>query len=418
MNVLWLEMRFPASEIGFPTSAISFPTSEFALLISEIVFPTREDAFQMDSWPGAFAARRIAVFFPGDAMIPAVAEKTSNLVKVNPDFPQRAHVQRAATLLRQGGLVAFPTETVYGLGADALNPKAIARIFKAKDRPNWDPLIVHVRDLAMARSLAKDFPAALAEMFWPGPLTLVVAKAAHITDEVTAGRPNVALRMPRHPVATMLLAEAGLPIAAPSANKFGRPSPTRAEHVVADLGQSVDLILDAGPTPMGVESTVLDLTQSPPAILRPGGVTREQIEAVIGLVTLAPSVADEVAKDGLVGPGMSRQHYAPMGRVELFDGAMDDIVNRMLARMIELRNRGHRTGVIICDEMVPLLDKTTDFVSSFGKWGEWDRYAKRLFAAFRVFDAQGIVIILCLLPPAEGMGLAVRDRLQRAAGKA
>jgi L-threonylcarbamoyladenylate synthase len=350
-------------------------------------------------------------------MIPAVAEN-SNIIKLNPEFPQRIHVQKAATLLRTGGLVAFPTETVYGLGADALNPKAVARIFKAKDRPNWDPLIVHVRDLAMAQSLSNNFPATLAEKFWPGPLTLVVEKAARVPDEVTAGRPNVALRMPRHPVATMLLAEAGVPIAAPSANKFGRPSPTRAEHVVEDLGKDVDLILDAGPTPMGVESTVLDTTQTPPAILRPGGVTREQLEAVIGPVALALSVAGEVAKRGLPSPGMNRQHYAPRGRVELFEGVMDDIANQMLARAIDLRNRGHRTGAIICDEMVPLFDKTTDFVSSFGKWGQWDRYAKRLFAAFRVFDAQGIVIILCLLPPAEGLGLAVRDRLQRAAGKA
>src|SRR5258706_676054 len=241
------------------------------------------------------STRRIAVFFTGLAMIPAVAEKNSNIVKVNPDFPQRIHLQRAATLLRQGGIVAFPTETVYGLGADALDTNAVARIFKAKQRPNWDPLIVHVRDLAMARSLAKDFPATLAEKFWPGPLTLVVEKAPSVPHEVTAGRPNVALRMPRHPVAAMLLAEAGLPIAAPSANKFGRPSPTRAEHVVEDLGASVDLILDAGPTLMGVESTVLDLTQSPPAILRPGGVTREQLEKVIGPVNVAPSVADEVA---------------------------------------------------------------------------------------------------------------------------
>lgn len=342
-------------------------------------------------------------------MIPAVAKKSSNIIKINPDFPQRVHIQRAATLLRKSGIVAFPTETVYGLGADALDKTAVARIFAAKQRPHWDPLIVHVRDVAMACTLAKDFPVSVAEKFWPGPLTLVVEKAPHVPDEVTAGRQNVALRMPRHPVAAMLLEEAGLPIAAPSANKFGRPSPTRAEHVFADLGTSVDLILDAGPTLMGVESTVLDLTQSPPAILRPGGVTREELEAVLGPVTVARSVADEMARDG---PGMTPQHYAPLARVELFENT--DV---MLARAIELRNHGRSFGALISDEMVPLLDKTTPYVSSFGKWGEWDRYAKRLFAAFRVLDAQGAVVILCVLPPAEGIGLAVRDRLQRAAGK-
>ena len=264
----------------------------------------------------------------------------SNLVKVNPRYPQRHWLQKAATILRTGGLVAFPTETVYGLGADALDPVAVEKIFRAKQRPGWDPLIVHVRDLAMAESLALEMPASfrqLATAFWPGPLTLVVKKNVRVPDAVTAGRPNVAVRMPRHPVATMLLAEAGLPIAAPSANQFGRPSPTRAEHVVADLGARVNLILDAGPTQLGVESTVLDLTQSPPAILRPGGVTREQLTAVIGLVTLAPSVADELAKQGLAGPGMTRQHYAPRGRVELFAGDRLVVTDRLSARAAELQ---------------------------------------------------------------------------------
>jgi L-threonylcarbamoyladenylate synthase len=353
-------------------------------------------------------------------MIPSVAEKDSNIIKINPDFPQRIHIQKAATILRRGGLVAFPTETVYGLGADALNEKAVARIFAAKQRPNWDPLIVHVRDVAMAQSLAKNLPSVfdtLAAKFWPGPLTMVVEKHARVPDNVTASQPSVAMRLPRHPVAALLLAETGQPIAAPSANKFGRPSPTRAEHVAEDLPSSVDLILDGGPTLLGVESTVLDLTQSPPAILRPGGATREQIEATIGPVTVAPSVAEAVAKKGLASPGTSRLHYSPTARVELFDGVLDEVANQMLARTIELRNRGHRVGAIICDEMVPLLDKTTEFVSSFGRWGQWERYAKRLFAAFRVMDSQGVVVILCLLPPAEGIGLAVRDRLQRAAGK-
>ena len=322
-------------------------------------------------------------------------------------------------MLRRGGLVAFPTETVYGLGADALDKAAVEKIFRAKRRPTWDPLIVHVRDVVMARGLAKGLPPAfesLAGKFWPGPLTLVVEKTERVPDEVTAGRPNVALRVPRHPVATMLLVETGLPIAAPSANRFGRPSPTRAAHVLDDLGKEVDLILDAGPTQLGVESTVLDLTQSPPAILRPGGVTREHIEAVLGPVTLAASVADEVARKGLAGPGMSPTHYAPLARVELFEGAMDDVVNRMIARAIELRNRNHRVGALVSEEMLMPVEKTTDFVSSFGKWGDWEQLANKLFAAFRILDKQSVVVILCVLPPAEGLGLAVRDRLQRAAG--
>jgi L-threonylcarbamoyladenylate synthase len=343
-----------------------------------------------------------------------------NIVKINPDFPQRKLIQQAATILRKGGLVAFPTETVYGLGADALDKSAVEKIFRAKRRPTWDPLIVHVAGIPMAERLALDLPesfAALSKTFWPGPLTLVVPKSKLVPDEVTAGRPNVALRMPRHAVATLLLAESGIPIAAPSANRFGRPSPTRAEHVVEDLGNEVDFILDAGPTAMGVESTVLDLTQSPPAILRPGGVTREEIENEIGPVSLAPGVIDEVAKKGLAGPGMTQTHYSPTAHVELFDGSLPEVTDKMVARATALQERGRKVGAIICDEMLPALDDRVEMVSTFGPWGAWDRLAKRLFAAFRIMDAQSVVTILCLLPPGEGIGLAVRDRLQRAAGK-
>jgi L-threonylcarbamoyladenylate synthase len=295
-------------------------------------------------------------------------------------------IQQAAAILRAGGLVAFPTETVYGLGAHALDPKAVRKIFATKDRPDWDPLIVHVRDVAMARSLGKLLPAkfdTLAGKFWPGPLTMVVEKAGHVPDEVTAGRPTVAIRIPRHPVATMLLVEAGVPIAAPSANRFGRPSPTRAEHVVEDLGDRVDLILDAGPTPVGVESTVLDLTQLPPAILRPGGVTREQLAGVLGEVQLAASVPDEVAAKGLAGPGMTLKHYAPRARLELFE---TEAALQLRARELP------RAGILI-----PRPDT--------------------LFAQLREMDARGVEVILALLPSSQGIGLAVRDRLLRAAGK-
>jgi L-threonylcarbamoyladenylate synthase len=176
------------------------------------------------------------------------------------------------------------------------------------------------------------------------------------------------------------------------------------------------MILDAGPTTMGVESTVLDVTQSPPAILRPGGVTREELEAVIGPVGIAASVADEAAKSGLAGPGMTHTHYAPVARVELFEGEMNAIIDQMAARALELRNRGRRVGAIVSEEMLPMLDKTTDMVSCFGKWGQWEKLAHRLFAAFRVLDTHGMVVILCVVPPGEGIGWAVRDRLRRAAG--
>jgi L-threonylcarbamoyladenylate synthase len=302
----------------------------------------------------------------------------SNIVPATPP-----NIARAGEILRAGGLVAFPTETVYGLGANALDPVAVQKIFAAKERPGWDPLIVHVTGMSLAEQLAEGLPATLLARFWPGPLTVVVPKKPCVPDAVTAGRPNVALRMPRHPVAQALLAAAGCPVAAPSANKFGRPSPTRAQHVVDDLGDRVDLILDAGPTEMGVESTVLDCTQSPPVILRPGGVTREEL----GGLRVAGSVADEVARAGLAGPGMTVKHYAPSVPVELFEARPE-----LERRFAELRGRGKRVAVLT-------------------------PRAAELFADLRRLEADGAEVILCVLPVASGMGLAVRDRLQRAAGK-
>lgn len=293
------------------------------------------------------------------------------------------HITRAAQILRGGGLVAFPTETVYGLGANALDAAAVRRIFVAKGRPDWDPLIVHVTGWEMASTLAHDVPQALTERFWPGPLTLVLPKRPCVPDIVTAGRATVALRAPRHPVAAALLAACALPIAAPSANRFRRPSPTCAAHVEADLGNEVDLILDGGNTPVGIESTVLDLTQSPPAILRPGGVSVEELTAVLGPVTIAPAVEDELAARGLAGPGMSAKHYAPQTPLELFETEA-----ALQARAAQFR----RPGILRPQPAT-------------------------LFAQLRELDAQGVEVILALLPPPVGLGLAVRDRLQRAAGR-
>ena len=345
----------------------------------------------------------------------------NNVVRVNPNEPQPGVIKRAAKVLQHGGLVAFPTETVYGLGAHALDVAAVRKIFAAKERPEWDPLIVHVTDIAMAQMLVASAPPVfheLAKKFWPGPLTLVVHKAAHVPDEVTARRDTVALRQPRHPVAAALLAEAQLPIAAPSANRFGRPSPTCAQHVVEDLGNRVDLTLDAGPTPLGVESTVLDLTQSPPAILRPGGVSREELEAVLGPVTIGKCVAPKrsVGVKGLRGPGMTAKHYAPSAAVELFDGEPSDMARQMAERTDALHRQGKKVGAIVSEEMRDAVGAHAQFVTYFGAWGDWDSMAQKLFGALRGLDSQGVDVILCPLPPAEGLALALRDRLQRAAG--
>jgi L-threonylcarbamoyladenylate synthase len=219
-------------------------------------------------------------------------------------------------------------------------------------------------------------------------------------------------------VAAALLAEAQLPIAAPSANRFGRPSPTCAQHVVDDLGDRVDLILDAGPTPLGVESTVLDLTQSPPAILRPGGVSREELEAVLGPVTMAKCITQtqNVGTKGLRGPGMTAKHYAPRATVELFEGDPADMARQMAGRADALRQQGRKVGAIVSEEMSEAIGAHAEFVTCFGVWGDWDSLAQKLFGALRTLDSQGVDVILCPLPPAKGLALAVRDRLQRAAG--
>ncbi len=320
----------------------------------------------------------------------------TNVLAVDPRKPAREAIQRAADILHAGGLVGFPTETVYGLGANALDPIAVRKIFAAKERPAWDPAIVHVRDIATAHTLMRSNSARfeqLASRFWPGPLTLVVAKAAHVPDEVTAGRPTIALRMPWHPVAAALLNVTGLPVAAPSANRFGHPSPTCAAHVLHDLDDRVDLILDAGPTPLGVESTVLDLTQTPPAILRPGGISREQLDLILGPIQLTAPISDQAARQGIAGPGMTTKHYAPRAPVELFDND-----RQLQARAAEFQRLGKRAGLLPHDPNIEHLAQT-------------------LFAQLRQLDADGVEVILCVLPPPEGLGLAVRDRLQRAAGQ-
>ena len=296
--------------------------------------------------------------------------------------------------------MAFPTETVYGLGANALDPHAVARIFAAKGRPTDHPLICHIasaHDLAPLVAEVTPLAQALADAFWPGPLTLVLPRSAAVPDAVTGGRDTVAVRVPDHPLALELLRAFGGPVAAPSANRFGRPSPTRANDVRDELGDTVDVILDGGPCAIGVESTVLDLTSDPPQVLRPGGVSVEQIEAIIGPVAGASGPAR--------APGMLESHYAPGARVEVLDAGS------LPARAAEMAGRGGRVAVLAPDAVSPLPDS----VLVLGPAGTPDAYAALLYAAFRRADAEGCEVILAVPPPAHGIGVAVRDRLARAA---
>lgn len=320
-------------------------------------------------------------------------------------------LQQAAETIRAGGLVAFPTETVYGLGADALNPEAVRRVFQAKGRPSWDPLIVHLDTSEQLFLLTRDQPPAvqtLVQHFMPGPLTLVLFKNPCVPDEVTAGLPTVALRMPAHPVARALIRLSGTPIAAPSANKFGRPSPTTAEHVLHDLEGEIDVVLDAGPTPFGVESTVLDMTTQPPTLLRPGATSVEALEVVIGTVHLLRRTPGE--GEALPSPGLSARHYAPQARVLL----CEPLPEALLAQTERALQQGETVGVMKpIGWQLPAHPRLR--VYTWGEWGDWRALAQRLFDGLRWLESEGVHTIVCPLPPPQELALAIRDRLERAA---
>jgi L-threonylcarbamoyladenylate synthase len=329
------------------------------------------------------------------------------LLTVDPDRPESDAIRTAADTIRAGGLVAFPTETVYGLGGNALDLHAIARIFAAKGRPANNPVIVHVADEAAARALAHAWPdaaARLAAAYWPGPLTLVVEKAAQVPDSVTAGGPTVAIRVPSHPVALALVRAAGVPIAAPSANPSGHVSPTTAGHVLAILMDKVDLILDGGPTTVGLESTVVDVTCSPPAILRPGMVTASQILGQIGhVVSRRAGAANE--NESLRSPGLLSRHYAPRAILEC--GPSDGE-----KRVRDLTRQGERVGWLAWPDSPRQLDSDCIRIDMPD---DARAYAAQLYAALHALDAAGVTRIVAAMPPEGDDWTAVRDRLARAA---
>jgi L-threonylcarbamoyladenylate synthase len=309
--------------------------------------------------------------------------------------PGDAAIARAAALVRAGEIVAFPTETVYGLGANALDPGAVAKIYLAKGRPSHNPLIVHVADAAAARKLVLDWPVAAEELsarFWPGPLTLVLPKQLAIPDLVTAGLGTVAVRVPRHPVALALLQAAALPIAAPSANRSEGISPTTAEHVRAGLGGRIPLVLDGGATDVGIESTVVDLSGTVPRLLRPGMITVAELEAVLGrTVEQPPRGSGEAARSS---PGQLERHYAPRAPVHIFE-------------------RGTPTGEA-GDGAIVLTDGASGLAREIRLPADPAGYARGLYAALHTLDAAGVSRILVQAPPAGAAWDAIRDRLHRA----
>lgn len=316
-------------------------------------------------------------------------------------------IERAASLLRKGRLVAFPTETVYGLGADALQPAAVARVFEAKGRPRGHPLIVHVPGAAEARAVAACWTEAaqqLADAFWPGPLTLVLPRGERIPDEVTGGLDTVGVRAPDHAIAQELLRRAGVPLAAPSANRFGAVSPTTADHVLSSLAGHIDAVLDGGPASVGIESTVVDLSTPTPRLLRPGGISLEELAAVAGRVEVATGVIEEGPR---ASPGMAARHYAPQGAVTL---AEPEALSAALSRF----PANARVGAVVRTLLPPPADAR---IVQWERLGDDPRaFARSLYSALHRIDAAGATHVLLERLPADGAWRAVADRVQRAGG--
>jgi L-threonylcarbamoyladenylate synthase len=345
--------------------------------------------------------------------------KKTLVLKVDAQKPDMAKIQIAADLIKKGGLVAFPTETVYGLGADALNSKAVLALFEAKKRPLDNPSIVHVgcaRDVCRLVSDVVPKAEKLMEKFWPGPLTLIFKRSMIVPSVTVAGLDTIAIRMPNHNVALALIRESNCPIAAPSANLAGKPSPTSAAHVLEDLDGRIDAVLDAGATYIGVESTVLDLTVEPPQILRPGGTPYEVLKETLGKVVLNPvAVADrDLPIEKVRSPGIKHKHYAPSADVIVVEGEVSAVVSKIGELINFYRQNNRKIGVLATDETVHYY--RADVVKSLGSRSDLVVVARNLFRLLREFDLEEVDVIIAEGVPAEKLGLAVMNRLRKASG--
>jgi L-threonylcarbamoyladenylate synthase len=341
-----------------------------------------------------------------------------NLVD-DPDFYPQMHkfIEEAAGLLRNNELVAFPTETVYGLGGNALADETVEKIYAAKGRPSDNPLILHIADKEQLNSLVREISplaCALMEAFWPGPLTLVMPKKQGVANRASAGLDTLAIRMPDHPLALALIRETGLPIAAPSANLSGRPSPTTAQHVLQDLNGRIAGVLDGGPTGIGVESTVVDVTGNVPVILRPGGVTLEQITEVAGDAAVDPGIISE--KVAPRSPGMKYRHYAPKGEMTLVEApSQEEMVRAILGLAEESAKQGKKVGILAAEETASRYPSWCRVITC-GKRSDLLSVARRVYDVLRTFDEQKVDVIYSETFPAEGVGAAIMNRLNKAAG--
>ncbi|MTI69001.1 MAG: threonylcarbamoyl-AMP synthase [Firmicutes bacterium] len=337
------------------------------------------------------------------------------ILKINKNKPEKEKIDKAAKVLKNGGTVAFPTETVYGLGANALDKTSIAKIFKAKGRPQDNPLIVHIADTNKLYDLVDDIPKkakVLMDKFWPGPLTIIFNRNENVPDEVTAGLDTVAIRNPDNLIAKALLKSADLPIAAPSANTSGKPSPTDSKHVLEDLDGKVDIIIDGGLTGVGVESTVLDISGDIPTILRPGGITKEDLLTVFDEVKYDPALKNKDFKPK--SPGQKYRHYSPKGEVKIVKGDIGKVIKKINSLTKEYESKNIKVGIMATLET---SDKyQCENVVSVGSRKDFKTIAANLFKTLRYFDEIGVDIILAEAIDELGIGSAVMNRLTKASG--
>lgn len=325
-------------------------------------------------------------------------------------------LDQAAAILREGGLVGIPTETVYGLGANGLNEQAVKNIFAAKGRPQDNPLILHIPDVSWLERYCKDIPLTayqLAEAYWPGPMTMILYHKELVPDAVTAGLDTVGMRCPAHKLCRDIIAAAGVPVAAPSGNTSGRPSPTTAQHMLEDMDGKIEAIVDGGPCAVGVESTIIDLTCNPPRLLRPGGITLEQLRDVLGEVDVDPAVTRLLgAGEKPKAPGMKYRHYAPKAPVTVVTGDP-----RKSAEYIAAHAQSE-DGIICFDEFLPLFTGRSSArpVMDLGPAGDKEEQARHIFDALRSFDHTSVPAIWAQCPDTSGIGLAIANRLNKAAG--
>ena len=335
----------------------------------------------------------------------------------NIDSDAGSALERAGSIIRDGGLVAFPTETVYGLGGDALNPESSKKIYAAKGRPSDNPLIVHVADMESVADIVKEIPEAarkLADAFWPGPLTMIMNKSDKVPYETTGGLDTVAIRMPNNKIALELIRQSGGYIAAPSANTSGRPSPTVARYCVEDLSGKIEMIIDGGQVGIGLESTIVDLTSGTPMILRPGYITKEMLAGVLGAVEIDRTIIDGNSKERPKAPGMKYRHYAPKGELTIVEGSQEDVVAYINEKARAARADGKRVGVIGTDATKSLY--VADVVKSVGNRENEATIAHELFKVLREFDDENMDVMFSESFDDSGIGQAIMNRLLKAAG--